>query len=120
MFYYYAIKGSVVYSHHHDIAKAGLFRFYKNDIYKTDTYELEPIKCEILSTDLISKQGLVEKLNAQGYLTSVEEHYADFYYVMKVRVINDSEFVVSMNKENVNGQNGNDSFSPHSPKIICV
>lgn len=120
LFYYYAIKGSVVYSHHHDIAKAGLFRFYKNDIYKTDTYELEPIKCEILSTDLISKQGLVEKLNAQGYLTSVEEHYADFYYVMKVRVINDSEFVVSMNKENVNGQNGNDSFSPHSPKIICV
>lgn len=32
LFYYYAIKGNTVYSHHCDIAKAGAFRFYKNNI----------------------------------------------------------------------------------------
>lgn len=40
IFYYYAIKGSTVYSHHHDIAKAGMFRFYKNNIYNSGTYDL--------------------------------------------------------------------------------
>ena len=43
LFYYYAIKGNTVYSHHHDIAKAGTFRFYKNNIDITKTYDLEPI-----------------------------------------------------------------------------
>ncbi len=36
-FYYYAIKGDTVYSHHKDIAKAGLFRFYKNNINDSRT-----------------------------------------------------------------------------------
>ncbi len=35
-FYYYAMCDTV-YSHHKDIAKAGLFRFYKNNINDSGT-----------------------------------------------------------------------------------
>lgn len=118
LFYYYAIKGGTVYSHHHDIAKAGSFKFYKNNISDTESYEVEPVLCEIKSNELISKQDLVNKLAEQGYETSVDQHHADFYYVMRLRVISDSERIESKLIRDVNGQNGNDSFSPHSPKIL--
>ncbi len=120
LFYYYAIKGSTVYSHHHDIAKAGSFKFYKNNISDTASYEVEPVLCEIKSNELISKQDLVNKLVEQGYETSVDQHQADFYYVMKLRVTSNSECIESKKIRDVNGQNGNDSFSPHSPKVIMI
>lgn len=120
LFYYYAIKGNTVYSHHHDIAKAGTFRFYKNNIDITKTYDLEPILCDIVSNNLVSKQELVNQLNSQGFLTSVDNHNADFYYVMKVKVVKDCLPRESKNISDINGINGNDSFSPHSPKVIDI
>lgn len=119
-FYYYAIKDGAVYSHHKDIAKAGLFRFYKNNINDSGTYELESILCEILSSDLMSKDTLVKNLNKQGYSTSIESHHADFYYVMKLKVIDDSLPFESKSIKEINHINGNDSFSPHSPKVIIL
>ena len=120
LFYYYAIKGNTVYSHHHDIAKAGSFRFYKNNIDITKTYDLEPILCDIVSNNLVSKQELVNQLISQGFLTSVDNHNADFYYVMKVKVVKDCLPRESKNISDINGINGNDSFSPHSPKVIDI
>lgn len=120
LFYYYAIKGDTVYSHHHDIAKAGTFKFYKNNINDTGLYEIEPFLCEIESNELISKRDLVNKLVDQGYETSVDQHHADFYYVMNIRVIRCLERIESKQVREINGQNGNDSFSPHSPKIIVI
>ncbi len=117
-FYYYAIKNGIVYSHHFDIAKAGRFRFYINEIRKTDVYHLEPIICTIETNELISKVDLVQKLKIHGYLTDVEHFHADFYYVMKLKVINDSASKISLKVNDVNAFNGNDSFSPHSPKIL--
>ena len=117
-FYYYAIKGDTVYSHHKDIAKAGVFRFYKNNINDSGTYDLEPVLCEILSTNLMSKNTLIDKLNEQGYSTSDKNHHADFYYVMKLKVIEDSLPFESKSVKDINHINGNDSFSPHSPKVI--
>lgn len=119
-FYYYAIKGDTVYSHHKDIAKAGRFRFYKNNINDSGTYDLEPVLCEILSADLMSKHTLVDKLNKQGYSTSDKNHHADFYYVMKLKVIEDSLPLESKSVKAINHINGNDSFSPHSPKVIII
>jgi conserved hypothetical protein len=119
-FYYYAIKGDTVYSHHKDIAKAGRFRFYKNNINDSGTYDLEPVLCEILSADLMSKHTLVDKLNKQGYSTSDKNHHADFYYVMKLKVIEDSLPLESKSVKAINHINGNDSFSPHSPKVITI
>ena len=40
-FYFYAIKGKDVYSHHKDIFRATHFRFYINQIHKSNTYMLE-------------------------------------------------------------------------------
>lgn len=120
LFYYYAIKGKTVYSHHCDIAKAGIFRFYKNNIELSKTYELEPVLCEIVSNELVSKQELVNLLNAQGFLTTVDNHNADFYYVMKVKVVKNCLPRETIKISNINSVNGNDSFSPHSPKVLNV
>lgn len=118
LFYYYAIKGSTVYCHHHDIARAGSFRFYKNNINSTGTYEIEPVVCDIISNDLMSKQDLVNKLIELGYKTTIDKHHADFYYAVRLRVVSNSERMESKLIREVNEKNSNDSFSPHSPKVL--
>ena len=119
LFYFYAIKDKDVYSHHKDIFKATDFRFYINQIRETDTYRLEPILCKIVSNELISRAELVEKLGRLGYNTNEKRHHADFYYVLTVRVEDDSYSYDEFKISEINSQNGNDTFSPHSPKILC-
>lgn len=118
LFYFYAIKGQQVYSHHKDITRTANFRFYINDINRTESYELQPILCVVENSELLSKSELVRKLSEQGYQTKEENHHADFYYVLTVRVVDDSYNADSIPVAEVNAQNGNDTFSPHSPKII--
>lgn len=61
-----------------------------------------------------------EKLGYPNNLPSTDEdsHHADFYYVLKVKVEAENyqreEFKITV----VNNQNGNDTFSPHSPKVM--
>jgi hypothetical protein len=119
LFYFYAIKGNFVYTHHKDISKATAFRFYTNQISKTGTYKLEPILCKIESNELLSRTELVRRLNEQGYNTEDKNHNADFYYVLSVSVVDDNYLSDEMRVSEINAQNGNDTFSPHSPKIIC-
>ena len=119
-FYYYAIRNGAVYAHHFDIAKAGLLRIFTNDITQTNTYQLEPVICSIEANELLSKADLVQRLNLLGYMTDGTHHHADFYYVMKVKVINASASRVCLRTSDVNSINGNDSFSPHSPKVLPV
>ena len=118
LFYFYAIKGNNVYSHHKDVFKATDFRFYKNQISKTNSYQLEPVRCRIISNELISCSELVKRLQELGYSTSEEKHHADFYYVLTVEVIDDVCPPVEYKIAEVNSQNGNDTFSPHSPKVL--
>ncbi len=120
LFYFYAISGKDVYSHHKDIFKAQYFRFYKNEIEATDSYKLEPVLCTISSNELISKSELVSKLRDIGYETTEEEHSADFYYVLKVKVEDDQYSGEELKVSEVNAKNGNDTFSPHSPKVLYV
>ena len=117
-FYYYAIKDGTVYSHHYDIAKAGRFRFFTNNISESNTYKLEPIIGMIETNELISKADLVNRLTTVGYMTNEKKHHADYYYIMKVKVINDSASEVNIKVSELNAINGNDSFSPHSPKVL--
>lgn len=119
LFYFYAIKGTNVYSHHKDVFKATDFRFYKNQIRNTDSYELEPVFCKILSNELVSKSELVERLKCQGYHTDETKHHADFYYVLRVKVADENYPCEERKLSDVNAQNGNDTFSPHSPKVVC-
>lgn len=118
LFYFYAIKGTDVYSHHKDIFRATMFRFYTNDIHETGTYKVEPVLCKICSNQLMSKADLVSDLQARGYATSENEHHADFYYVLTVRVIDESFGGAEYSTTEINQQNGNDTFSPHSPKVV--
>lgn len=118
LFYFYAIKGRDVYSHHKNIFRAKYFRFYKNNIGETKIYQLEPVLCKILSNELISKKDLVDKLHDLGFDTSEEKHHADFYYVLRVKVENDQYSKDELRISDVNSKNGNDTFSPHSPKVL--
>lgn len=118
LFYFYAIKGGFVYTHHRDITRATLFRFYTNQINVTKTYQLKPVLCVIESNELMSKADLVKRLAQYGYTTTEEKHNADFYYVFKVRVVDDKYPALEMKTSEINSINGNDCFSPHSPKVI--
>lgn len=117
-FYFYAIKGKDVYSHHKDIFRATHFRFYINQIHKSNTYMLEPIVCKIISNELISKSELVNSLRNMGFETDENSHYADFYYVLKVKVEIENYRRKEIKITEVNNQNGNDTFSPYSPKVM--
>ncbi len=118
LFYFYAIKGMDVYSHHKDIFKATYFRFYINRIYETNTYMLEPVVCKIVANELMARSELVNNLRNMGFETNEESHQADFYYVLKVKVEAEDYQREELEITEVNNQNGNDTFSPHSPKVL--
>lgn len=117
-FYFYSIKGEYVYSHHPDIFKAKRFCFYINSIDETNSYILEPVMCSVEVNELISKIELVDRLKKQGYDTAEGQHNADFYYILKVKVVDDAYSSSELDVSVVSTQNGNDTYSPHSPKII--
>lgn len=118
LFYFYAIKGTNVYSHHPNVFSAKKFRFYKNNLGTTNQYIIEPILCGVENNELISKGELISRLKLQGIDTSEEKHHADFYYVLSVIVLDDKCEGKIINISDVNAENGNDTFSPHSPKLI--
>ena len=117
-FYFYAIKGQNVYSHHKDLFKAQFFRFYKNNPGYQGKYVLEPELCRIVSNELVSAKVLTEKLAAIGYFTEESDHNADYYYILKVKVIDADFSREELDIREVNRQNGNDTFSPTSPKVL--
>ena len=119
VFYYYAIKGESVYSHHKDIGKAKYIRIYQNDIGAMGTYEIEPLKGIINSRELVSKKQLEEMLS-ECVCNDGKERSADFYYVLQVEIISSREPKISCKNSDLNGANGNDTFSPHSPKVVNV
>lgn len=119
VFYYYAIKGESVYSHHEAIGKAKYIRFYKNDINDTGTYDIEPLKGIIKSRELVSKKQLDELLT-ESDCNDDKYRTADFYYVLKVEIISCNEPKIICKNSDMNGVNGNDTFSPHSPKVVTV
>lgn len=117
IFYYYAIKGESVYSHHEDISKVKYFRFYQNEIYKTGTYRIEPIIGIIKSSELVSRKQLSEILT-NANCNDGKERYADFYYVHKIEVVDEKKKAICCKINELNSVNGNDTFSPHSPKVV--
>ncbi len=117
VFFYYAIKGESVYSHHEDVSKAKYFRFYKNEINNSGRYEIEPIEGIIKSRELVPKKQLDEILTEAG-CNDGKERSADFYYVLKVEVEYTDRVRISCKIDELNGFNGNDTFSPHSPKVV--
>ncbi len=118
IFYFYAIKDDSVYSHHPDVFQVKRFCFYKNVIDDTSSYKIEPVLCKVDSNELISKKELVKRLADIGFETTESEHLADFYYMLNVEVIDDAFGEEEISFKSVNSQNGNDAFSPHSPKVI--
>lgn len=118
LFYFYAIKEGHVYSHHKDLFRTNWFRFYRNAISETGTYELEPVLCRVTSNELMSKDELANRLASLGYVRDRGQQGADFYYVLYLQVEDDSVEPLSLARGDVDGQNGNNAFSPHSPKLV--
>lgn len=116
-FYYYAIRNGNVLTHHQDLAKAKWFRFYVNDVQETGIYRLEPVICRIEDASLISRKGLVAELNQYGFNTSENDHIADFYYLMHVKVVAECNSI-EITRDKLDEINGNGSFMPDSPKIL--
>lgn len=117
LFYYHAIKDGIVYSHHPAIARAKKFRFFTNRSTGRRR-QYPPILCKIGERELLSKEQLIKALDAQGCHTTASQHHAEYYYTMKVRVISTEAGDFSLNPSEVDAQNGNDSFSPYSPKVL--
>lgn len=46
--------------------------------------------CSVEVNELISKTELIDRLKKQGYETVEEQHNADFYYILKVKVVDDA------------------------------
>lgn len=117
-FYFFAIKDNYIYSHHPDIIKINNFCFYIDSIKQSNVYSTEPILGSINFYELISKNELIEKLKKQGFETDEKNLIADFYYVLKIFVVNDetNKYIIDISK--VNKENGNDTYSPLSPKVI--
>ena len=99
------------------MGKAKYIRFYQNDIRDTGTYEIEPIEGIIRSRELVSKKHLDEVLTENG-CNDRQERSADFYYVLKVEIVSSNCSKISCSTGDMNGVNGNDTFSPHSPKVV--
>lgn len=118
LFYFYAIKEKNVYSHHKDVFKVPYFRFYKNKISETNSYILDKIVCKIVSNELVSKSELVNKLKEMKIETEESKHSADYYFVLRVKVEDDDYPIEEFNVKDVIVQNGNDTFSPYSPKVL--
>lgn len=47
-------------------------------------------------------------------------HHADFYYILKVKVIGNMCDLKEIGVDEISLQNGNDAYSPHSPKIFYM
>ena len=116
-FFFYAIKGSYVYSHHPKISKVDEIRFYSNDVKSDGFYLLEPFQGKVINSKLMSRDSLNEELKTMGY-EGHEVQYADFYYVLTVKVLDQSCEIERIPREMVDSKNGNDTFAPSSPKII--
>lgn len=59
-------------------------------------------------------------MREEGYNTDETKHHADFYYVLSVKVENDAYPPDEVKISEINAQNGNDTFSPHSPKVVLI
>ena len=46
------------------------------------------------------------------------ERGAEFYYVLKLKVKAADNLVQEISVKVMNSMNGNDTFSPHSPKVV--
>lgn len=117
VYYYYAIKGESVYLHHEDIGKAYYFRFYQNNVSENGIYLIEPYVGIIRTRQLVSKSHLNEILKSYKCIDN-EERFADFYCVLVVEIVNCTMPEIRCKADDLNRVNGNDTFSPYSPKVV--
>jgi hypothetical protein len=76
------------------------------------------VLCRVEANELVSRDELADRLADIGYERSRDSQGADFYYVLTVRVEDAGIEPLSLSRSLVDGQNGNDAFSPHSPKLV--
>lgn len=117
-FYFYAIEGEYVYPHHKDFFKIPFYRFYRNNPNINRRYILKPLLCKAVSNELVSRKRLTELLAETGYVTEEESHKADYYFIIKVKVIDTEYGNEELKIDYVNEQYGNDASTPMNPKVV--
>ena len=119
LFYYHAIKDSVVYALHANTSDAKYFCGSQTDFGKTAFIKLEDWTADIVKSELVSSEKLKERLY-QNCEYRLENPKADFYYLVTLNNVkwhgNEIAGTVYKAYENI----GNMAASPYSPKIIEV
>ena len=85
-------------------------------ISSTVSYENYTFKCPVIGKR-IDKKYTPDDEDEYVYGT-VNMNYADFYYVLKVKVVDDHYSYDELKLSDINSQNSNDTFSPYSPKVL--
>ncbi|MDO5575643.1 MAG: DUF2357 domain-containing protein, partial [Fibrobacter sp.] len=115
-FYFHAIKAGHVYTLHKETTKSKYLRLtdiaYAENFSEKTIENLKKWNAEIISIELVSKQELQKILDKYP---SKDEFLADFYYLVKAKIIN-----LDLNKIKISNVDAdeNQAISPYSPKIV--
>ena len=98
-----------------NLIRGEMIEIYNCEMHMSGLFEIkddEPIKYN----ELMSGKMLTETLRDMGVPT--RERGAEFYYVLNLKVKSEDDPVQEITVKDMNSMNGNDAFSPHSPKVV--
>ena len=93
--------------------------FFKEWIQKAKDRNALHLHFLMSDNPTLSKKQLDELLT-ESDCNDGKDRAADFYYILKVEIISCNEPKIICKNSDMNGVNGNDTFSPHSPKVVTV
>ena len=118
-FYFHAIKDGKVFTLHKETSIAKYLVLTRTSFYQAEIIDgkhfvkLEPFVSEILSSELVSKETLIERLKENCGFESDTKHSAEYYYIVHAKIcMQFDEPKISISTDE------NEIISPFSPKII--
>ena len=118
-FYFHAIKDGKVFTLHKETSIAKYLILTRTSFYQAEIIDgkhfvkLEPFVSEILSSELVSKETLIERLKENCGFESDTKHSAEYYYIVHAKIcmqFDKPKILISTDE--------NEMISPFSPKII--
>ncbi|MEE1248303.1 MAG: DUF2357 domain-containing protein [Lachnospiraceae bacterium] len=118
-FYFHAIKDGKVFTLHKETSIAKYLILTRTSFYQAEIIDgkhfvkLEPFVSEILSSELVSKETLIERLKENCGFESDTKHSAEYYYIVHAKIC------MQFDKSKISiTSDENEMISPFSPKII--
>ena len=91
-FYFHAIKDGKVFTLHKETSIAKYLVLTRTSFYQAEIIDgkhfvkLEPFVSEILSSELVSKETLIERLKENCGFESDTKHSAEYYYIVHAKI----------------------------------